>query len=375
MTIDLVEVKQDRDKIMENIKNIEVLDKVKNILTLNKSGLITEKMASEYFEVPLSTLHDCITVNKKELEENGLKVFKKKEIEEILKTDNTFLEKIPNRGMRLITKRVLLNIAMLLRDSKIAKAVRKRLLDIIQDSEENKGSINTIIEEIDEEKRLSMELGIALVNGDIERVMRLNAEIFDLKNKRIKELEISNQQLEATLEDIVDTNTKYETLRRELVSNIKSISSVLYNNDFKRTYGEFYKFLFDNGYNLELRKTNRKKNIINEMDDLDIERFEIQEKIKMKKEEISVNKRGSFEYNNKKEEIKELENILKNIKKKYRELRGQFNHYEGKKCSKLEFIEEHEYEDIILITRAWSCKNGYDWREGLNSKDETLPFN
>lgn len=59
---------------------------------------------------------------------------------------------------------------------------------------ENNELMKIIIEEIDEEKRLSMALGIALVNGDIERVMKLNAKIFDLKNRRIKELEKSNQQ-------------------------------------------------------------------------------------------------------------------------------------------------------------------------------------
>lgn len=48
----------------------------------------------------------------------------------------------PNRGLILLTKRTLLNIGMLLRDSKVAKELR-RILDIVHDSEDNKGSPNS----------------------------------------------------------------------------------------------------------------------------------------------------------------------------------------------------------------------------------------
>ena len=67
--------------------------------------------------------------------------------------------KIPNRGLRLMTKRTLLNIGMLLRDSEVAKELRRRILDIVHDAENGNGSIETVVNEIDEEKRLSMELG------------------------------------------------------------------------------------------------------------------------------------------------------------------------------------------------------------------------
>ena len=58
-----------------------------------------------------------------------------------------------------MTKRTLLNIGMLLRDSEVAKELRRRILDIVHDAENGNGSIETVVNEIDEEKKLSMELG------------------------------------------------------------------------------------------------------------------------------------------------------------------------------------------------------------------------
>lgn len=146
-----------------------------------------------------------ISRNREELEENGLKVYKRKEFRELalnlhdvsleiskykdsLKLADMTLD-ITNRGITLLTKRTLLNIGMLLRDSEIAKELRRRLLDIVHDAENGNGSIEIVANEIDEEKKLSMELGAAIVEGNLSKVVEITTKINELKNKRISELQ------------------------------------------------------------------------------------------------------------------------------------------------------------------------------------------
>lgn len=85
------------------------------------------------------------------LTEDGLRLYKNKEIKEMLETvENTknlhdVGFKIPPRGLILIPKRALLRIGMLLRDSEVAKEVRSRLLDIIHDVEVNTDIVNFLL--------------------------------------------------------------------------------------------------------------------------------------------------------------------------------------------------------------------------------------
>lgn len=187
----IVDLNERKQKINE--ENIHVLERVKDILTIGKTDLITVQMCADYFEANERTVSDCINVNKLELEENGLKVYKRKEIIQIFEnTGYPYLEegfKIPNRGLRLMTKRTLLNIGMLLRDSEIAKELRRRILDVVHDVENGNGSIETVVNEIDEEKKLSMELGAAIVEGNLSKVIEITTKINELKNKRISELQ------------------------------------------------------------------------------------------------------------------------------------------------------------------------------------------
>lgn len=187
----IIDLNERKQKINE--ENIHVLERVKDILTIGKTDLITVQMCADYFEANERTVSDCINVNKLELEENGLKVYKRKEIIQIFEnTGYPYLEeefKIPNRGLRLMTKRTLLNIGMLLRDSEIAKELRRRILDVVHDAENGNGSIETVVNEIDEEKKLSMELGAAIVEGNLSKVIEITTKINELKNKRISELQ------------------------------------------------------------------------------------------------------------------------------------------------------------------------------------------
>ena len=193
----LLEQKELREK---NLDRIEVLEKVKGLLLLPNTEFATTEMVANYFEVDIDTIKKVIKRNKEELNNNGFSLYKKGNIEKILKGQSVPLE-IPNRGMNLFSKRAILNVAMLLRDSKIAKEVRSKLLDIAHDAEESKGNIATIVEEIDEETKLYQELGLAIGTGDMSKVIEVQTKITALKNKRITDLEKENKNLRIFVSD------------------------------------------------------------------------------------------------------------------------------------------------------------------------------
>ena len=88
MGLDLVNNINDRNEIMEDcVRNIEILESVKEILTLGNTEFVTVQMVADYFEVDRNTIDQLISRNKEELKENGLKEYKGKEVKEILVTD------------------------------------------------------------------------------------------------------------------------------------------------------------------------------------------------------------------------------------------------------------------------------------------------
>ena len=228
-------------KLQINENNIKVLESVKEILTLGQSELMTVQMAADYFEINKNTLEICIKRNRNELESNGLKLYKRNEV---LNLHSDSLEKIPNRGLILLTKRTLLNIGMILTESKVAKELRRRILDIVHDVEDNKGSIENIVNEIDEETKLSMDLGVAMVKGDINEVMNLNTKIFELKNKRIK-------QLENVIENSVTINDSKAKIRM----CINYITPRKYNGMYGMAWNDLYRFInYKLGINVNARR-------------------------------------------------------------------------------------------------------------------------
>ena len=181
MNMETILTKKQRE---ENIGKIEVLDKVGKLLSLGKTEFSTLKQVSEYFGVPEETIKTVIARHRNELNTDGLKCYN---IDEINKSFNMKLlsqerhikvisidgEKItiPNRGITLFSKRAVLRIGMLLRDSKVAAELRSRLLNIVEAAEntpQNNGK--TIVENnlnlIETEKEIRDKLAKAIAEGD-----------------------------------------------------------------------------------------------------------------------------------------------------------------------------------------------------------------
>lgn len=239
--VDLVEDLNARKEAMENcVRNIEVLESVKKILTLGKTEFVTTQMAADYFEVGLEAINSLIKDNKEELEGNGLKLYKRKEIKDVflnvlkglsnniqtgrgkdVVTIDDIQFNVTNKGIYLISKRVLLNIGMLLRDSEVAKELRRRILDIVYDAEQGKGSIETIENEINEEEKLTTELSRAILKGDMAKFMELTTKINELKNKRIVELEEQVEGYEGLIDNFINKDSLYSI--RDVGKSLKGL--------------------------------------------------------------------------------------------------------------------------------------------------------
>lgn len=248
----------------ENMGRVEVLDKVGTLLSLPNTELYTTEMVANYYGVTTDVIKKTIQLHNDELTSNGLKSMTGKEIKEMyLGSDNISLanfkgyftvngSKMNNNVNRIFAKRTVLNVGMLLRDSEIAKEIRSRLLDIVHDSEKSNGDISTVIEEVSEEKQLMLDRMEAEFNGDFDKVCEINAKLFALKNKRIKELE-----------DEVETITTHSLTIEESSDVINRLIRIIavkeYNNQFSKVWGDFYsKLNYKLGINIKSR-TKKKK--------------------------------------------------------------------------------------------------------------------
>ena len=253
----LLENKELRDK---NLGRVEVLDQVKELLMLGDTEFATIEMVAKYYEVTRKVIEKVIERNLDELKSNGYLVQSKENLLtykmsiktkrggfDILDKEGNVIASGNNKGIALFSKRAILNVGMLLRDSKIAQELRSRLLDVVHDAETEEASVKTIIEEIDEEKQLMMDRIQAEINGDFEEVCIINAKLFALKNKRIKELEEINEVIINHSTTIEDSRSVINRLIRLIASQTKV--------SFGNAYNEFYsKINYKLGINLKARK-------------------------------------------------------------------------------------------------------------------------
>ena len=151
----------------------------------------TTQMVADYFEVDKATIEYHIYTNKeheKELKENGLHLeFKdnlltlsnqlktKRGGFDILDEDGRVVGTGSNKGIMLFTRRSILNLAMMLEGSEVAKQIRTVLLD----ATENTTVIKEIVKDNQEDFK---DLLFAIYNGGQDAVVA---------SKKITEIEIA----------------------------------------------------------------------------------------------------------------------------------------------------------------------------------------
>lgn len=131
-----------RKDLLDNNKSLIAIEEYKHIETIKETvDYLTMQQVAEYFNVNYDTIRMLISRHKEELIENGLLMLSGKETKNFFLQNGMFSKniqggfvvdnfKFANRLNYLVDKRCLLNIAMLLTESEIAKGIRSKLLDI-----------------------------------------------------------------------------------------------------------------------------------------------------------------------------------------------------------------------------------------------------
>jgi hypothetical protein len=105
---------------------IDVLEKVRAIPFLPDDLHVTTEGVAAFFGVSIETIRSLVKDNRAELERNGYTVMEGQELRSF--KDLSHIDSRA-RSLALFDRRTLLNVAMLLRDSEVARQVRRYLLD------------------------------------------------------------------------------------------------------------------------------------------------------------------------------------------------------------------------------------------------------
>ncbi|MEU0740141.1 restriction endonuclease [Streptomyces sp. NPDC006134] len=105
----------------------DVLDRVKALSLLPDGMHVTTAMVAAYFEVSRKTIESLVLDHREELTGNGYRVLSGTELTSFKEVSGI---QSRSRSLALYPRRAVLNIAMLLRDSDVARQVRVYLLDM-----------------------------------------------------------------------------------------------------------------------------------------------------------------------------------------------------------------------------------------------------
>lgn len=230
-----------RDKCVERY---EILEKVKQLFILPGTELISTDQVANYYEVSLQRIKDVYVQNKQEIDGDGTQILPRSYYDgglikntSVTKTQTSVTYMFPdgtsvtinNRGLRTFSKRAVLRIGMLLQQSSVAREVRTQLLNI-----EEKTSTEIKIQDINEEQRLMLKVGMAVASGDANEVAIATTNMIAFKNRHIEKLEKDNKGLAGKILEWSDRN--------KLNAGIRMLSAVT-GVQFSNLWNELYKNL------------------------------------------------------------------------------------------------------------------------------------
>lgn len=243
--------KQENDNIISDrslrdkcVGHYEVLERVKELLLLPDTDLMSINSVADYYEVSPQRIKDLYTQNKEEINGDGTSLIKrdfyngslvKKTSVEQKQTSVTYtfedgqIVTINNRGLKAFSKRAVLRIGMILQQSNVARKVRTALLNI-----EEKTSDEVKVQDINEEQRLMLNVGMAYASGDINAMLKATTEYNAFQNRHIEKLKNDNKALADGILEWKD--------RDRLNAGIRKLSAVT-GIHFSKMWNELYKNL------------------------------------------------------------------------------------------------------------------------------------
>lgn len=246
-----------RDKCVEHY---EVLEKVKSLLLIPGTNVMTSAQVADFYStyyndknkkdniVTGDMIKKLYKAHQEEFDSDGVRI---NTYRDFLKGSEFTLESlvgkvrlfhssgmevdIPNRGIRVFPRRAILRIGMFLRNSIVAKEVRTQLLNI-----EEKTTEKIKLQDINEEQRLMLNVGMAYASGNIEAVMKATTEYNAFQNRHIQKLKDDNKQLDNDNKALSIGILEWED-RSKLNAGIRMLA-----NRIGKSYGEVWNELYKN---------------------------------------------------------------------------------------------------------------------------------
>lgn len=230
-----------RDKC---VNHYEVLEKVKQLLLLPGTDMMSIDQVADYYEVTPEYIKILYSNNKGEIDLDGVEMFprsyydgsklnitsvEKKQTSVTYTFEDGQIITINNRGLKAFSRRAVLRIGMLLQQSDVAKEVRTQLLNI-----EEKTSSETKIINITEEQKLMLEVGMAISSGDPSAAAVATSKLIAFKNRHIDKLEKDNKALAGDILEWKD--------RSVLNAGIRKLALVTHNR-YPDMWNELYRNL------------------------------------------------------------------------------------------------------------------------------------
>ena len=172
--------KAEKELRNQYIGRVEVLEKVKELFLIPDFNMMTATQISKFYEVDIEVFKKCYQRNKIEIDNDGTThatfanfverwghdvPFVKTQTNTEFSVNDEMKIVVPNRGVKLFSKRAILRIGMLLRDSRVAKEIRTQLLNTFENS-----SNEVKVSEINEELAIQKRLGEAMFSGDANKI-------------------------------------------------------------------------------------------------------------------------------------------------------------------------------------------------------------
>ncbi|WP_406270729.1 restriction endonuclease [Streptomyces sp. NBC_00191] len=164
----------------------DVLDKVKALSLLPDGMHVTTAMVAAYFQVGINAVRSLVLDHREEIEANGYRVLSGAELSSFKELSGI---QSHTPSLALFSRRAVLNVAMLLRDSEVARQVRTYLLDMeymARTAAPVDNSVHSPADSLDDriDRRIVDILGTAVVplfNALIETSGEHRKELIDLR--------------------------------------------------------------------------------------------------------------------------------------------------------------------------------------------------
>lgn len=194
--LDLIENKKLRDELRDRV---DVLDRVKQVFLIPGVDLLPMRQVAEFYNAEFDAVRQCYLRNKVEIDQDGVIMLKPSDLaEKIQMRQDVTLDfgssakvnyggysiSISNRGTYMFSKRAVLRVGMLLRDSVIAREVRTQLLNTYEHATSEQR-----VSEIDKEEGLINQVGKAVFSGNRQKIGEAIAAVDEFYKQNIAKAE------------------------------------------------------------------------------------------------------------------------------------------------------------------------------------------